>query len=59
MRRGSLLTLNCLAHNKPTAIVSLLPTLLPLLYVETAKRPELVHQVTQTNRVLTLNPPDA
>jgi len=45
VRRGSLLTLNCLAHNKPAAIRELLPTLLPLLYGETAKRPELVHQV--------------
>jgi len=45
VRRGSLLTLNCLAHNKPGTIRELLPTLLPLLYGETAKRPELVHQV--------------
>jgi cullin-associated NEDD8-dissociated protein 1 len=45
VRRGALLTLNCLAHNKPAAIRELLPTLLPMLYGETAKRPELVHQV--------------
>jgi len=43
--RGAVLTLNCLAHNKPSAIKELLPTLLPLLYGETAKKPELVHQV--------------
>mmetsp|Transcript_29072 Transcript_29072/g.74799 ORF Transcript_29072/g.74799 Transcript_29072/m.74799 type:complete len:1233 (+) Transcript_29072:80-3778(+) len=45
VRRGAVLALNCLAHNKPSAIKELLPTLLPLLYGETAKRPELVHQV--------------
>ena len=47
VRRGALLTLNCLAHNKPLAIRELLPILLPLLYEETAKRPELIHQVTR------------
>jgi len=45
VRRGALLTLNCLAHNKPAAIKEVLSNLLPLLYGETAKRPELVHQV--------------
>ena len=45
VRRGALLTLNCLAHNKPAAIRELLPKLLPLLYGETVRRPELVHQV--------------
>ena len=45
VKRGAVLTLNCLAHNKPSAIKELLPTLLPLLYGETAKKPELVHQV--------------
>lgn len=45
VRRGAVLTLNCLAHNKPVAIKDLLPTLLPLLYPETVKKPELVHQV--------------
>jgi len=45
VRRGAVLTLNCLAHNKPAGIKDLLPTLLPLLYSETVKKPELVHQV--------------
>jgi cullin-associated NEDD8-dissociated protein 1 len=45
VRRGALLTLNCLVHNKPHAIHDGLPTLLPLLYVETVKRAELIHQV--------------
>jgi len=45
VRRGAVLTLNCLAHNKPYAIKDLLPELLPLLYAETSKKPELVHQV--------------
>jgi len=45
VRRGAVLTLNCLAHNKPTGIKDQLPTLLPLLYSETVKKPELVHQV--------------
>ena len=45
VRRGAVLTLNCLAHNKPLAIKELLPQLLPLLYIETVMRPELVHQV--------------
>lgn len=45
VRRAALLALNCTAHNKPLAIRDLLPRLLPLLYTETVKRPELVHQV--------------
>ena len=45
VRRNALLALNCLAHNKPRAVQPLLPSLLPLLYNETAKRSELVHQV--------------
>ena len=45
VRRGALLTFNCLAHNKPFAIREMLGELLPLLYGETAKRAELIHQV--------------
>ena len=45
VRRGTLLTLTCLTYNKPGVVKELLPALLPLLYGETAKRPELVHQV--------------
>ena len=45
VRRGALLTLNSLANSKPNSIRDSLATLLPLLYGETAKRPELVHQV--------------
>jgi len=45
VRRGAVLTLNCLAHNKPAGIKDLLATLLPLLYSETVQKPELVHQV--------------
>lgn len=45
VRRGALLALNSAAHNKPAAVWKLLPELLPMLYAETVKRPELVHQV--------------
>jgi len=45
VRRAVLLALNCTAHNKPSAIRDLLPGLLPMLYKETIKRAELVHQV--------------
>lgn len=45
VRRGAVQALNCLAHNKPAGIKDLLPALLPLLYSETVKKPELVHQV--------------
>jgi hypothetical protein len=47
VRRGALLTLNCLAHNRPATIRDALSggELLPMLYAETAKKPELVHQV--------------
>lgn len=45
MRRGALLTLNCLANNRPAAIRDALSIdLLPMLYSETEKKPELVHQ---------------
>lgn len=45
VRRGALLVLNCLAHNRPRSIREQLPILLPMLYAETSKRSELVHQV--------------
>ena len=45
MRHGALLALRCVAHNKPTGVRDALPELLPLLYEQTKKRPELVHQV--------------
>jgi len=45
VRRGALLALNCVAHNRPTAIREGLSELLPMLYGETVKKPELVHQV--------------
>jgi len=45
VRRGALLGLNCVAHNRPSAIRDDLAELLPMLYSETTKKPELVHQV--------------
>ena len=47
MRRGALLTLNCIAHSRPATLREPISggELLPLLYGETAKRAELVHQV--------------
>ncbi|KAL1495813.1 hypothetical protein AB1Y20_016673 [Prymnesium parvum] len=45
VRRAALLGLNCLAHNKPAAVRDILPGLLPMLYEETRKRQDLVHQV--------------
>jgi len=45
VRRGALLALNCVSHNKPAAVRDALPELLPMLYEQTKKRPELVHQV--------------
>lgn len=45
VRHGAVLTLNGLAHAKPSAIKVALPSLLPLLYAETAKKPELRHEV--------------
>jgi len=45
VRRGALLALNCVSHNKPAAVRELLAELLPMLYEETRKKPELVHQV--------------
>jgi len=51
VRRGALLALNCVAHNKPAAVRDALPELLPMLYEQTKKRPELVHQVDLRLRV--------
>ena len=48
MRRGALLALNCVSHNKPAAVRDALPELLPMLYEQTKKRPELVHQALAT-----------
>mmetsp|Transcript_50664 Transcript_50664/g.169198 ORF Transcript_50664/g.169198 Transcript_50664/m.169198 type:complete len:920 (+) Transcript_50664:2-2761(+) len=47
VRRGALLTLNCIAHSRPATLREPISggELLPLLYGETAKRAELVHQV--------------
>jgi len=45
VRRGALLTLNCAAHHRPSATREQLTELLPMLYRETTKKPELVHQV--------------
>lgn len=45
VRRSALLAFNCVAHNKPSSIRELLPGLLPILYEETRKRADLVHQV--------------
>lgn len=45
VRHGAVLTLNGLAHAKPSPIKAVLPSLLPLLYAETAKKPELRHEV--------------
>ena len=48
VRRGALLALNCVSHNKPAAVRDALPELLPMLYEQTKKRPELVHQALAT-----------
>tara|TARA_B110001452_G_scaffold18888_1_gene15310 strand:+ start:241 stop:3870 length:3630 start_codon:yes stop_codon:yes gene_type:complete len=45
VRRGALLALNCVSHNKPAAVRDHLPELLPMLYEETRKKAELVHTV--------------
>ncbi|KAG8464070.1 hypothetical protein KFE25_000238 [Diacronema lutheri] len=45
VRHATLLTLSCVAHNRTSYLVECLPPILPLLYEETAKRAELVHQV--------------
>lgn len=45
VRRGAILALNCVAHNWPASVSEELGGLLPLLYSETIKKNELVHQV--------------
>jgi len=45
VRRAAVQVLHVAAHNKPSLIISLLPTLLPLLYEQTVQRPELVRTV--------------
>lgn len=45
VRRGALLALNCVAHNRPGSVREMLGGLLPMLYAETTKKAELVHQV--------------
>eukprot|EP00741_Cyanophora_paradoxa_P025544 tig00000383_g24650.t1 len=45
VRRAALLTLNSAAHSKPRLIRDMLAGLLPALYGETVKKPELIRQV--------------
>lgn len=45
VRRVALVSFNSAAHNKPSLIRDLLPTLLPLLYNETVPRQELIREV--------------
>lgn len=45
VRRVALITLNSAAHNKPSLIVDLLPSVMPLLYLETQVKPELIREV--------------
>jgi len=45
VRRNTLLTLNYCAHNKPLLIRDILPTYLPLVYVESKIKPELIREV--------------
>jgi len=45
VRRAALLALKSIAHNKPDSIREVLADLLPLLYEQTRKRADLVHQV--------------
>ena len=44
MRKAALLVLNSVAHNKP-AVREQLPELMPMLFAETRKKAELIHQV--------------
>ena len=39
VRRGALLALNCVAHNKPAAVRDALPELLPMLYEQVSPSP--------------------
>lgn len=45
VRRNTLLTLNYASHNKPLLIRDILPNYLPLIYVESKVKPELIRQV--------------
>lgn len=45
VRRVALVAFNSAAHNKPSLIRDLLPTILPHLYNETVKRAELIREV--------------
>ena len=45
MRKAALLVLNSVAHNKPAAVREQLPELMPMLFAETRKKAELIHQV--------------
>lgn len=45
VRRSALILFNSAAHNKPSLISDLLPSVLPLLYQETKIKPELIRQV--------------
>ena len=45
VRRVALITLNSVAHHKPSLILDLLSQLLPLLYRETVVKPELIREV--------------
>ena len=47
VRRSALITLNCVAHNRPASVREQLGEgLLSILYAETSKKSELVHQVS-------------
>lgn len=45
VRRSALVLFNSAAHNKPSLIVDLLPSTLPLLYEDTVVKPELIRMV--------------
>lgn len=45
VRRSALILFNSAAHNKPSLIIDLLPSILPLLYQETKLKPDLIRQV--------------
>lgn len=45
VRRVALITLNSVAHHKPSLILDLLSQVLPLLYQETLVKPELIREV--------------
>lgn len=45
VRRAALVLFNSAAHNKPSLIIDLLPSILPLLYQEALVKPELIRHV--------------